>query len=116
MASSDLERKIASLSPAKRALLARRLSQAATPPLVGRGEHLGGAPLSFAQERIWLIQQLDPSSYLYNVPRALRLSGKLNHLALEASLNEIVRRHEALRTTFRFESGQPVEIVARSLT
>src|SRR5438876_1071988 len=108
---SDLERQIANLSPAKQALLARKRSQSTTPPILRRSEHRDGAPLSFAQQRIWLIHELDPGSYLYNVPRALRLTGKLDRAALEASLNEIVRRHEALRTTFRVESGQPAQTV-----
>src|SRR5581483_458612 len=115
MASSDLDRQIANLSPAKQALLARKRSQATAVPVLRRGEHPNGAPLSFAQQRIWLIHQLDPASYLYNVPRALRLTGKLDRAALEASLNEIVRRHEALRTTFRAEAGQPMQFIAPEL-
>ena len=56
-------------------------------------------PLSFAQQRLWFIQQLEPESSTYNVPSALKLKGKLNISVLENSLNEIVRRHEILRTT-----------------
>ncbi|HZP16397.1 MAG TPA: condensation domain-containing protein, partial [Terriglobales bacterium] len=111
MASSDLEKQIAKLSPAKQALLARKRSESKAAPVLRR-EPRDRAPLSFAQERFWLIHELDPASYLYNVPRALRLTGKLDHAALERSLNEMVRRHEALRTVFRVESGEPVQIIA----
>lgn len=56
-------------------------------------------PLSFAQQRLWFLAQLQPSS-VYNIPAALRLTGLLNTAALLQSLNEIVRRHEILRITF----------------
>src|SRR5690349_4642861 len=115
MASSDQERQIANLSPAKQALLERRRRQSIAARSLRPRKDRDGAPLSFAQQRIWLIHELDPGSYLYNVPRALHLTGKLDRVALESSLNEIVRRHEALRTTFRVESGQPVQIIAPDL-
>src|SRR5215831_1998769 len=111
MASSDFELQVANLSSAKQALLARKRSQASSPASLHRTEHVHGAPLSFAQQRIWLIQELERGSYLYNVPRVLQLTGKLDRAALEASLNEIIQRHEALRTVFRAESGQPVQVV-----
>src|SRR5689334_6456494 len=98
----DAESQIATLSPAKLALLERkrRLALRSGAPSIVRREHCRHTPLSFAQQRLWLIQQLDPESYLYNVPRAVRLEGELDVTALQASLNEIIRRHEALRTTF----------------
>jgi amino acid adenylation domain-containing protein len=68
-------------------------------------------PLSFAQQRLWFLQQLEPESPAYSLPGALRLSGKLDRGALERSASEIVRRHEALRTTFRTVRGEPVQIV-----
>src|SRR5262249_31984256 len=64
----------------------------------------GPLPVSFVQERLWFLDQLVPESDAYNVPAALRLTGALNIPALERALNEIVRRHEALRTTFRFQN------------
>ncbi|MFZ0319876.1 MAG: amino acid adenylation domain-containing protein [Candidatus Sulfotelmatobacter sp.] len=70
------------------------------------------APLSFAQQRLWLIQQLNPESTAYNVSSAVRLRGSLNVGALEKALNEIVRRHEILRTTFTVSSNQLAQIVA----
>ncbi|HEY4054832.1 MAG TPA: condensation domain-containing protein, partial [Terriglobales bacterium] len=115
MASSDLEKQLANLSPAKKALLERKRRESGAIPVLRRIEHREGIPLSFAQQRFWLIHQLDPKSYLYNVPRVVRLNGKLDRAALEASLNDIIRRHEALRTSFRTESGQPVQVVAPEL-
>ena len=69
-------------------------------------------PLSFAQQRLWFIDQLDPGNSVYNFPVAVRLKGPLNLRALEQSLNEIVRRHEALRTTFSMVDGQPTQVIA----
>ena len=57
-------------------------------------------PLSFAQQRLWLVHQMDPHGASYNIPRALRLRGALDSTVLQASLSEVVRRHEVLRTTF----------------
>ena len=72
-------------------------------------------PLSFAQERLWFLDRLEPGGVLYNVPSALRAIGRLDVAALEAALNEIVRRHEALRTTFDQHEGQPFQAVAPEL-
>jgi amino acid adenylation domain-containing protein len=76
----------------------------------------GNLPLSFAQERLWLMDRLEPNNSAYNVPAALRFIGSLNIAALEQSLNEIVRRHEVLRTTFTVVDGQPIQVIAPSLT
>ena len=75
----------------------------------------GDLPLSFAQQRLWFIDQLDPGNSVYNFPVAVRLKGALNLAALEQSLNEIVRRHEALRTTFSMVDGQPAQVIASRL-
>ena len=72
-------------------------------------------PLSFAQQRLWFLEQLEPGNTAYNISLALKLQGKGNILLLEQSLNEIIRRHEALRTTFTTVNGQPVQIIAPSL-
>ena len=68
--------------------------------------------LSFAQQRLWFLNQWEPGSSTYNVSRAFRLTGLLNIGALEQSLNEILRRHEALRTVFATVDGQPVQVIA----
>src|SRR5262249_21318173 len=84
------------------------------PPLVrGRQESQGGwrPPLSFAQQRMWFIDQLIPNSPLYNIPHAARLEGGLDLDVLERVINEIVRRHEVLRTRFEVEDGEPVQVI-----
>ncbi len=69
------------------------------------------APLSFAQQRLWFLDQYEPDNILYNLADAIRLKGALNVTALEQSLNEIVRRHEALRTTFFIVDDRPVQVI-----
>ncbi|HYS58859.1 MAG TPA: condensation domain-containing protein, partial [Burkholderiales bacterium] len=71
----------------------------------------GDLPLSFAQQRLWFLDQLQPDNPVYNIPRALRIRGRLSVQALEQSLNEIVRRHESQRTVFKSVRGQPVQVV-----
>ncbi|HEY9613103.1 non-ribosomal peptide synthetase, partial [Allocoleopsis sp.] len=73
-------------------------------------------PASFAQQRLWFLDQLFPDNPFYNVSAALRLTGSLNLAALEQTFNEIVRRHEVLRTTFRMLEGQLVQVIAPTLT
>jgi amino acid adenylation domain-containing protein/non-ribosomal peptide synthase protein (TIGR01720 family) len=75
-------------------------------------ERTGPLPLSFAQQRLWFIEQLHPGQATYNIPAALRLRGPLDVAALERALTEMVRRHEVLRTTFRADAGVPVQVVA----
>ncbi|HDQ71832.1 MAG TPA: amino acid adenylation domain-containing protein, partial [Chloroflexi bacterium] len=81
-------------------------------------ERNGTLPLSFAQQRMWFLNQLEPDSPFYNVPSALRLVGALDVSALEKALSEIVRRHEALRTTFAAVDGEPYQVIhpAQSVT
>ncbi|MBW4563379.1 MAG: amino acid adenylation domain-containing protein [Mojavia pulchra JT2-VF2] len=69
-------------------------------------------PLSFSQQRLWFLDQLIPNSPIYNIPGAVQFHGRLDRVALEKSFNEIVRRHEILRTTFAIVDGQPVQAVA----
>ena len=73
-------------------------------------------PASFAQQRLWFLDQLFPGNLFYNVSAALRLTGALNITALEKTFNEIVRRHEVLRTTFRMLEGHLVQVIAPTLT
>jgi amino acid adenylation domain-containing protein len=103
--------------------LARRLEQlggdersAAVPPPQPLPRDPEGEPLSFAQERLWFLQQLEPESSAYNVPGALRLRGPLRPELLARALEEIARRHEALRTVFQEDTregagGVPVQII-----
>lgn len=73
------------------------------------------SPLSFAQERLWFLQQLAPENPLYNIPRAVRLKGILQIGSLEKSINEVIRRHEILRTRFSFRDGQAQQLVVPEL-
>ncbi|HSS49184.1 MAG TPA: amino acid adenylation domain-containing protein, partial [Thermoanaerobaculia bacterium] len=72
----------------------------------------GPLPLSFAQERLWFFERLTPGAATYNMPLAIRLHGPLHRGALAASLDEVARRHETLRTTFGMADGEPVQVVA----
>jgi alpha-ketoglutarate-dependent taurine dioxygenase len=108
--------KIDTLSNKQRALLELRLKQkssAAAPQqrLQPRPAHLDALPLSFAQQRLWFVDQLAQGSIMYNISTAVRLTGQLNRFALEQTLSEIVRRHEVLRTTFPTIDGQPVQVI-----
>src|ERR1051325_675185 len=89
-----------------------KLSAGATvaPPMVrgARGEAL---PLSYAQQRLWFLDQLEPNSSFYNIPAAVRLKGRLDLNALEQSFGEIIRRHESLRTRFGMVEGMPVQVI-----
>src|SRR5262245_11858381 len=95
-----LNEHIAGLSPAKRALLEIKLRQSAPKTVAGasiprRSGH-SPAPLSFAQERLWFLTELEPDSPAYNMSLVRRLSGTLDVMALQRALSEIVRRHESL--------------------
>ncbi len=73
-------------------------------------------PLSFAQQRLWVLAQLEPDNPFYNMFKAVRLNGRINIEVLERSLNEIIRRHEILRTTFNAVEGTPVQVIAPHAT
>jgi amino acid adenylation domain-containing protein/non-ribosomal peptide synthase protein (TIGR01720 family) len=103
------------LSDAKRALLEARLKGVAKPAnnrlaITRRG---GGPvqPMSWAQERLWFLDQMEPGSSFYNIPVASLVSAKLDVPTLERALEEIVRRHEAVRTVFRLIDGKPMQVV-----
>lgn len=72
-------------------------------------------PLSFAQQRLWFLNQLEPTSPFYNISIAIRLTGALESSAIEASLNEIIKKHEVLRTNF-VAGGRPEQVVHESRT
>jgi acyl carrier protein len=81
---------------------------AAAPPLVGVSRERN-LPLSYAQQRLWFLHQMQPESPAYNIPFALRLTGKLDRKALQSSLCAMVERHETLRTSFPAHQGKPVQ-------
>ena len=78
-------------------------------------ETMIGFPLTYVQRQLWFLAQLEPGNVSYNIPWAIRMTGELHVGALERSLNEIIRRHESLRTTFVAVEGEPRQIVAESL-
>nr|MDQ3804074.1 condensation domain-containing protein [Acidobacteriota bacterium] len=96
---SKFLQRLAALPPEKRATLISRLP-----------------PLSFSQQRLWFIDQLEPGGSFYNLPSAFRFRGQLGVTALERTLNEIMRRHKALKTSFVAIDGQPVQIIDESVT
>ncbi|WP_116121188.1 non-ribosomal peptide synthetase, partial [Archangium gephyra] len=101
-------------APTVEKLAARVLATKAgikAPPLK-RVPRDGALPLSFAQQRLWFLDQLEQGSAFYNVPAVVKLKGELEVGALERSFEELVRRHEALRTTFRVENGEPVQVIS----
>src|SRR5262249_23092077 len=92
----------------------RAVEKVETPPLVRierESERNARWPLSFAQRRLWFIDKLNPGGAVYNIPGAVRLEGALNLDALELALNEIVRRHEVLRTRIEMEAGEPAQVI-----
>jgi len=91
----------------KRVLLLEMLRKQSARPKV--------SPASFAQARLWFLDQLDPGSPVYNIPSAVTLPGNMNLEVLQWSLNEIVRRHEVLRTSFISVDGEPAQVIAPSL-
>jgi amino acid adenylation domain-containing protein len=86
-----------------------RAAQASRIPKRPEGQ---APPLSFAQQRMWFLEQLTPGTAAYNIPAAVHMKGQLDMEALEESLNDVVRRHESLRTTFQVVDEQPVQIVS----
>src|SRR5712692_354336 len=118
----DFSKRIADLSPEQRALLEARLKKRGLEPRkiqeqdITRRRSSEYLPLSFVQEQLWFLDQLGPGNANYNLYPAARLKGPLKVEALERSLNEIVRRHEVLRTTFAAVEGRPLQVITPSLT
>jgi hypothetical protein len=116
----DLGQRIANLSPEKRKLLEMRLIGQQSAPGdstqgITRREDSGDNLLSFAQQRLWILNQLEPDSAAYNIVRAVKIEGALNVVFLERALNTVVERHATLRTNFAFKNGSPVQIIRAHL-
>src|SRR5438093_13392439 len=96
--------RMAKLSPEKQLLLEQRLKAVAQRQagcrVIGKRPNPDSAPLSFAQSQMWVIDQMTPGNPAYNLSVGYRIKGLLDVTALENSFNEIVKRHETLRTTF----------------
>jgi len=115
-----LDRRLSGLSPEKRRYLEQLLRQqnkrsAVAASAIPRRRRADTAPLSYAQQRLWIVCQLTPDSPFYNETFSLRFRQQLDVTALERSINEIVRRHEVLRTGFRIENGTPVQVISPTL-
>lgn len=117
---SDLLKSMDNLSPERRALLALRLKKKAedspkTKRTIPRRSQSDSIPLSFSQQRLWFMDQLEPGNPAYNMAWGFFLTGPLDIPVLEQSFNEVVKRHEALRTTFASVNGNPVQVIAPSI-
>ena len=110
---SDLPARIASLSAAKRELLARRMRRAAAeaPDAIAPRQGEAPVPLAPMQERLWLMEQIHGGRAAYNLSQAFRLRGPLNAAALERAFEALLARHESLRTTFHGVEGQALQVV-----
>ncbi|QIR40545.1 amino acid adenylation domain-containing protein [Tolypothrix sp. PCC 7910] len=83
-------------------------------PNIEKTNIIGNIPLSYAQQRLWYLDQLETHNTAYNIFDAVRIIGSLDISALKQSFNEIIRRHEILRTNFVLENGQPIQVIAPS--
>jgi amino acid adenylation domain-containing protein len=115
---AEISERIANLSPAQRAFLELRLqkkdARTSAAQQISRRATRDSAPLSFAQQRLWFLNQLEPESASYNQPKAIRLTGALDEKALQKAFDHVLARHEALRTTFGVVDGVPVQVIAES--
>jgi amino acid adenylation domain-containing protein len=111
--------RLAELSPERRVLVERLLREkqrdARRPPTIPRRPPGPTAPCSFAQRRMWFLNQLAPGSPYYNEHHVSRLRVPLDAAVLERAINEIVRRHDALRTSFTLVDGEPAQVIAPAL-
>ncbi|MBW4673819.1 MAG: amino acid adenylation domain-containing protein [Desmonostoc geniculatum HA4340-LM1] len=104
------------LSPAKKALLEKWKGGKFQADTIPKRQISQNIPLSFSQQRLWFIDQLYHGSSFYNIPIAFHIKGQLNINALHQSLNEILKRHQIWRTTFRLVNGEPIQEIADDLT
>ncbi|MCA1601537.1 MAG: condensation domain-containing protein, partial [Acidobacteria bacterium] len=85
------------------------------PQIIPQRSKHNPVPLSFAQERLWFLNQFNPDGSLYNNPAAVRLAGALSVVTLERCINEIIRRHEVLRTAFTSVDGHPAQVITPTM-
>ncbi|CAG0936134.1 nonribosomal peptide synthetase DhbF [Thermoflexales bacterium] len=119
---TDLSNLIADLSPEQRELFLLRLNElnrerpdTSSQQSIPKRADANSYPISFAQQRMWFIEQLDPGTSAYNISTAIRLTGPLNIAALELSINRVMERHESLRATFTTVNGTPVQVIHSQL-
>ncbi|MEO1431045.1 MAG: amino acid adenylation domain-containing protein [Cyanobacteria bacterium J06633_8] len=115
----DLRKRIAALPPEKRALFERQLREKGLlldRATICKRENLDELPLSFAQQRLWFLHQLEPDTTAYNIAIAWRFTGNLDIAVLESCFNTIVQRHEILRTSFVAVDGQPKQVIVPELS
>ncbi|MBV9773181.1 MAG: amino acid adenylation domain-containing protein, partial [Gemmatimonadetes bacterium] len=116
---SGVAEALGQLSPAARQVLLQNILRERAVPAeekIPRRASRGPAPLSFAQQRLWLVHQMEPDSPAYHIPHVLRLHGELDSGALLRSLEGLVRRHESLRTLFEERDGEPVQVIGPATT
>ncbi|EJW15203.1 nonribosomal peptide synthetase subunit [Paenibacillus alvei DSM 29] len=111
---TDLRDRLASLTPEQQRVLADRLAKDKTPrkpPIKPQSRNLAGSVMSFAQQRLWLLYQLEPGMNHYHIPLAFEFIGELDIPALQRAWIEVIRRHESLRTRFAAMENAPVQII-----
>jgi hypothetical protein len=118
---NDIKRTLKGLSPRQLALLSEKLKektvqaarQSPQHEIKRRPDRFAPCRLSFAQQRLWFIDQLAPGEPIYNCPGAVTLYGEMDLKALERAINEVIRRHDALRTRIEVDAGAPVQVIDR---
>src|SRR5262249_11357631 len=115
---SDIAKQITELSLEKRQLLERYLKTAglnlARAVILPLSRETNRFPLSFAQRRLWFLDQLEPNTAVYNIPDMHQFTGPLSLAAVERSMNVIVQRHEILRTAFHTIDGEPMQVISEA--
>src|SRR5579884_1009134 len=109
---SNISKRFSDLSPLQRKALIAHLKKNAANRITPQKRTAEPFVVSFAQQRLWFLQQWAATSAFYNVPQALRLQGRLDVAALQGSLAILIERHEALRTTFPSVRGEPVQRIS----